>query len=280
MQIHEIFRRRTNEGVLKGISNAVSKVANSPLAKAVGSHVKSAASDYIKQKTGLDTEWGKSTPYGDQQTAAATAAAPVIKAQAEKQLELWNAGISKAKEQNNVQSLSQLPNKTKQGLAKSLMYQIHKNLLQGKVGVDYQQLPQWVDGKSQRQANDIVKRITTAKQSILNFNNPSKTAQDAMAEWQALSKATYDAMNLMQFNSATGMSGSRKKPNAPATPGSPAAPATSPAVSQAAQQIVQASGITQPQLQQVQNIVGNLPAANTQNAQTQAYLKALGFNTT
>jgi len=277
MQIHEITRRRVNEGVLKGISNAVSKAVSSPLAKAVGSHVAARASDWATKQTGLDS--GKNNPYGDQQTAAATAAAPVVKAQAEKQLKLWNDAIAKAKEQNNIQNLSQLDTKTKQGLAKSLMNQIHRNLLQSKVGADYQQLPKWVDGKVQQQANDIVKRITDAKQSILNFNNPSKTAQQAMAEWQTLSQATYDAMNLMQFNSTSGMSSAKKKTNAPAAPGSPATPTPSPAVSQAAQQIVQASGITQPQLQQVQNIVGNLPAANTQNAQTKAYLQALGFNT-
>jgi hypothetical protein len=82
-------------------------------------------------------------------------------------------------------------------------------------------------------------------------------------------------MSLMQFNSDSGTSGARKTPTAPGTP----APAISPAVSQAAQQIVQQSGITQPQLQQVQNIVGKLPDAETQDPRTQAYLKALGFNT-
>ena len=266
MQIHEITRRKVNEGILKGISNAV------------GSHIAAKATDWATKQTGLDS--GKNNPYGDQQTAAATAAAPVIKSQAEKQLKLWNDAIANAKEQNNVQSPAQLDSKTKQGLAKSLMNQIHRNFLQSKVGTDYQQLPNWVDGKVQQQANDIVKRITDAKQSILNFNNPNKTAQQAMAEWQTLSQATYDAMNLMQFNSSSGMSGAKKKSNTPGTPSSPAAaPTTNPAVSQATQQIVQASGITQPQLQQVQNIVGNLPAANTQNAQTKAYLQALGFNT-
>ena len=142
------------------------------------------------------------------------------------------------------------------------------------MGTDYKQLPRWVEPAAQQQANDIVQRIDAATQSILNFNNP-KTAQQAMADWQTLSQATYDAMSLMQFNSDSGTSGARKTPTAPGTP----APAPSPAVSQAAQQIVQQSGITQPQLQQVQNIVGNLPAANTQNAQTKAYLQALGFNT-
>lgn len=277
MQIHEITKRKVNEGVLSGISNAVSKAASSPLAKAVGSHIAAKASDWATKQTGLDS--GKNNPYSDQQKAAATAAVPVIKAQAEKQQKLWNTAIAKIQQQNNVQSPAQLDTGTKQGLAKSLMNQIHKNFLQGKVGTDYQQLPKWVDGKAQQQANDIVKRITDAKQSILNFNNPNKTAQQAMAEWQTLSQATYDAMNLMQFNSASGMSSAGKKSNAPAAPSSPAAPAPSPAVSQAAQQIVQQSGITQPQLQQVQNIVGNLPAANTQNAQTKAYLQALGFNT-
>jgi hypothetical protein len=266
MQIHEITRRRTNEGVLSGIAGA---------AKAVGSQIAAKANDWATKKTGTDfSKLGPNNPYGDQQKAAAAAAVPVIKAQAEQQQKLWNTAIAKTQEQSNVQSPSQFDPGTKQGLEKSLMNQLHKNFLQGKVGTDYKQLPRWVEPAAQQQANDIVQRIDAATQSIIDFNTP-KTAQQAMAEWQTLSQATYDAMSLMQFNSDSGTSGARKTPTAPGTP----APAPSPAVSQAAQQIVQQSGITQPQLQQVQNIVGNLPAANTQNAQTKAYLQALGFNT-
>ena len=266
MQIHEITRRRTNEGVLSGIAGA---------AKAVGSQIAAKANDWATKKTGTDfSKLGPNNPYGDQQKAAAAAAVPVIKSQAEQQQKLWNTAIAKTQQQNNVQSPAQFDPGTKDGLGKSLMNQIHKNFLQGKVGTDYKQLPRWVEPAAQQQANDIVQRIDAATQSILNFNNP-KTAQQAMADWQTLSQATYDAMSLMQFNSDSGTSGARKTPTAPGTP----APAPSPAVSQAAQQIVQQSGITQPQLQQVQNIVGNLPAANTQNAQTKAYLQALGFNT-
>jgi hypothetical protein len=267
MQIHEITRRKTNEGVLSGIAGA---------AKAVGSQIAAQANDWATKKTGTDfSQLGPKNPYGDQQKAAAAAAVPVIKAQAEQQQQLWNTAIAKTQEQSNVQSPAQLDTGTKQGLAKSLMNQIHKNFLQGKVGTDYQQLPKWVDGKAQQQATDIVNRITDAKQSILNFNNPNKTAQQAMAEWQTLSQATYDAMSLMQFNSASGTSGAKKNPN---TPGGPAAPAPSPAVSQATQQIQQ-TGITQPQLQQIQNIVGKLPNVTSQDSQTKAYLQALGFNT-
>jgi hypothetical protein len=266
MQIHEITRRRTNEGVLSGIAGA---------AKAVGSQIAAKANDWATKKTGTDfSKLGPNNPYGDQQKAAAAAAVPVIKSQAEQQQKLWNTAIAKTQEQNNVQSPAQFDPRTKDGLEKSLMNQIHKNFLQGKVGTDYKQLPRWVEPAAQQQANDIVQRIDAATQSIIDFNTP-KTAQQAMAEWQTLSQATYDAMSLMQFNSDSGTSGARKTPTAPGTP----APAISPAVSQAAQQIVQQSGITQPQLQQVQNIVGKLPDAETQDPRTQAYLKALGFNT-
>jgi hypothetical protein len=267
MQIHEITRRKTNEGVL------------SNMATAVGSHVAAKANDWATKKTGTDfSKLGPKNPYGDQQKAAATAAAPVIKSQAEQQQKLWNTAIAKTQEQSNVQSPSQFDPGTKQGLEKSLMNQIHKNFLQGKVGTDYKQLSRWVDPDAQQQANDIVQRIDAATQSIIDFNTP-KTAQQAMAEWQTLSQATYDAMSLMQFNSDSGTSSVGKKSNAPAAPGGTPAPTPSPAVSQAAQQIVQQSGITQPQLQQVQNIVGKLPNASAQDAQTKAYLKALGFNT-
>jgi hypothetical protein len=264
MQIHEITRRRTNEGVL------------SNMAKAVGSHVAAKANDWATKKTGTDfSKLGPKNPYGDQQKAAATAAAPVIKSQAEQQQKLWNTAIAKTQEQSNVQSPSQFDPGTKQGLEKSLMNQIHKNFLQGKVGTDYKQLSRWVDPAAQQQANDIVQRIDAATQSILDFNNGDKTAQEAMAEWQTLSQATYDAMSLMQFSSGSGSSAARKTPTAP---GSPAA-TPDPATEKAAQQIVQQSGITQPQLQQVQNIVGKLPNASAQDAQTKAYLQALGFNT-
>ena len=270
MQIHEITRRRTNEGVLSGIAGA---------AKAVGSQIAAQANDWATKKTGTDfSKLGPKNPYGDQQKAAAAAAVPVIKSQAEQQQKLWNTAIAKTQEQNNVQSPAQFDPGTKDGLEKSLMNQLHKNFLQGKVGTDYKQLPRWVEPAAQQQANDIVQRIDAATKLIIDFNTP-KTAQQAMAEWQMLSQATYDAMSLMQFNSDSGTSSAGKKSNAPAAPGSQPAPTPSPAVSQAAQQIVQQSGITQPQLQQVQNIVGNLPAANTQNAQTKAYLQALGFNT-
>lgn len=264
MQIHEITRRKTNEGVL------------SNMAKAVGSHVAAKANDWATKTTGTDfSKLGPKNPYGDQQKAAATAAAPVIKSQAEQQQKLWNTAIAKTQEQSNVQSPSQFDPGTKQGLEKSLMNQIHKNFLQGKVGTDYQQLPRWVEPAAQQQANDIVKRIDAATQAILNFNNGDKTAQEAMADWQTLSQATYDAMSLMQFSSGSGSSGAGKTPTAPGTPAATPDPATE----KAAQEIVQRSGITQPQLQQVQNIVGKLPDAETQDAQTKAYLKALGFNT-
>jgi len=267
MQIHEITRRKTNEGVL------------SNMAKAVGSHVAAKANDWATKKTGTDfSKLGPKNPYGDQQTAAAAAAAPVIKSQAEQQQKLWNTAIAKTQEQSNVQSPSQFDPGTKQGLEKSLMNQIHKNFLQGKVGTDYKQLSRWVDPAAQQQATDIVQRIDAATQSILDFNNGDKTAQEAMAEWQTLSQATYDAMSLMQFSSGSGTSGARKTPTAPGTPGTPAA-TPDPATEKAAQQIVQQSGITQPQLQQVQGIVGKLPDASAQDEQTKAYLKALGFNT-
>ena len=263
MQIHEITRRKTNEGVL------------SNMAKAVGSHVAAKANDYATKTTGTDfSKLGPKNPYGDQQKAAATAAAPVIKSQAEQQQKLWNTAIAKTQEQNNVQSPSQFDPGTKDGLTKSLMNQIHKNFLQGKVGTDYKQLPRWVEPTAQQQANDIVKRIDAATESILDFTKP-KTAQEAMAEWQTLSQATYDAMSLMQFSGGSGTSGAGKTPAAPGTPAATPDPATE----KAAQQIVQQSGITQPQLQQVQGIVGKLPDASAQDAQTKAYLKALGFNT-
>jgi len=306
MQIHEIFRRRTNEGILKGVktlpprndrgrfmpvaaTGAFNNMATNltaptaapapaapgklgSIAKAVGSHVKSAASDYIKQKTGLDAEWGKASPYGDQQKAAATTAAPVIKAHAEKQQKLWADGVAKTLQQNNVNDLSQLDSGTKAGLQRSLMNQIHRNFLQSKLGNDYKQLTNYVDPTMAAQADGVVQRIGRAANKIMTVD-PAQS----LAAWQALSQATYDAMSMMQFNSGSG--GSTKAGKKSGAAGGSATQEKDPVVDQAAQQLVTASGITQPQLQQVQNIVGKLPDAETQDARTKAYLQALGFNT-
>ena len=308
MQIHEIFRRNTNEGILKGVKTTpprndrgrfmpvaatgafgnmatnltAPKSAPAPapaapskmgsIAKAVGSHIKSAASDYISNKTGLDAEWSKASPYGDQQTAAATAAVPVIKAQAEKQQKLWAAGVAKTLQQNNVNDLSQLDSGTKAGLQRSLMNQIHRNFLQSKLGNDYKQLTNNVDPSMAAQADGVVQRIGRAANKILSVD----PAQSLVA-WQSLSQATYDALSMMQFNSGSG--GSTKAVKKPGTAGKTTAPEKDPVIDQAAQQLVTASGITQPQLQTVQNIVGKLPDAETQDPRTKAYLKALGFNT-
>jgi hypothetical protein len=305
MQIHEIFRRNTNEGILKGVKTlpprndrgrfmpvaatgafgnmatnlTTPKSAPAPapaapskmgsIAKAVGSHIKSAASDYISNKTGLDAEWDNASPYGDQQKAAATAAAPVIKAQAEKQQKLWADGVAKTLQQNNVNDLSQLDSGTKAGLQRSLMNQIHRNFLQSKLGNDYKQLPNNVDPSMTAQADGAVQRIGRAANKILTVD-PAQS----LTAWQSLSQATYDALSMMQFNSGYGGGGNRtaKKPGA-------ATPEKDPIVDQAAQEIITASGITQPQLQQVQNIVGKLPDADTQDPRTKAYLKAIGFST-
>ena len=304
MQIHEIFRRNTNESILKGVKTlpprndrgrfmpvaatgafgnmATNLTAPTPapapapaapskfgsIAKAVGSHVKSAASDYISNKTGLDAEWDDASPYGDQQKAAATAAAPVIKAQAEKQQKLWAAGVAKTLQQNNLKDLSQLDSGTKAGLQRSLMNQIHRNFLQSKLGNDYKQLPNNVDPSMAPQADGVVQRIGRAANKILSVD----PAQSLVA-WQSLSQATYDALSMMQFNSGYGGSTKAAKKTCAATP------EKYPIVDKAAQEIVTASGITQPQLQTVQNIVGKLPDAETQDPRTKAYLKALGFNT-
>ena len=308
MQIYEIFRRRINEGPLKGVATlpprndrgrfmpvaatgafgnmATNLTAPTPapapaqaapskwgsIAKAVGSHVKSAASDYISNKTGLDAEWDNASPYGDQQKTAATAAAPVIKAQAEKQQKLWAAGIAKTLQQNNVNNLSQLDSGTKAGLQRSLMTQIHRNFLQSQLGNDYKQLTNYVDPSMAAQADGVVQRIGRAANKILSVD----PAQSLVA-WQSLSQATYDALSMMQFNSGYG--GSTKAAKKSGAAGKTTAPEKDPIVDKAAQEIVTASGITQPQLQTVQNIVGKLPDAETQDPRTKAYLKALGFNT-
>jgi hypothetical protein len=196
----------------------------------------------------------------------------VIKAQAEKQQKLWAAGVAKTLQQNNVNDLSQLDSGTKAGLQRSLMNQIHRNFLQNKLGNDYKQLTNNVDPSMAAQADGVVQRIGRAANKILSAD----PAQSLVA-WQSLSQATYDALSMIQFNSGSG--GSTKSAKKPGAAGKTTAPEKDPVIDQAAQQLVTASGITQPQLQTVQNIVGKLPDAETQDPRTKAYLKALGFNT-
>ena len=308
MQIHEIFRRRTNEGILKGVktlpprndrgrfmpvaptavfnnmaTNLQNQSATTPatpvaptastglsaIPRAIKSHVKSAATDWMAKQLGVDpSQIGQNNPYGNQEQAAATAAAPVIKVQAERSQKLWNDAVTKLLQQNNVQYISQLPAATKSGLQTSLMNQLHKTFLQSKLGRDYRKLPENVDPSMVSRANATVQQIGQSVQKILSMD--PKYSLDA---WKLLIQAAYDATNMLQFNSGSG-SGARATKKSGASN-----PPNDPAIDQAAQQIVTASGITQPQLQQVQNIVGKLPDAETHDPRTQAYLKALGFNT-
>jgi hypothetical protein len=137
-------------------------------------------------------------PAGQQQ--AAKMSEPVIQQQAERELANWNASILNLLKQNGVSSPAQLDRSTKQSLAKTLVNQLHKNFMQNKTGADYKTLPRLVDIAKQPEAQDAVKQIQTALNSILNFNAPAQDKQQQLAQWLALSRAAYNAMSLVQFH--------------------------------------------------------------------------------
>jgi hypothetical protein len=134
------------------------------------------------------------------QQQAARLAEPLIAQQAQQELELWNASVLNLMQQNNVTSLAQLDQATKQSLARSLVNQFHKNFTQKKLGTDYKSLPKLVDPKKQAEAQQLVNTIQQSLNSILNFKAPAQDKKTQLAQWTALSRAAYDAMSLVQFH--------------------------------------------------------------------------------
>lgn len=270
MQIFEVTKKPVNEGILSNIG---------AISKAVGSAAKSAMAQNLEKTTGVSFEPEKN-PYGAKRTAADTAAKPFIDQQAKQQEELWNEALKKEMQAKNVTSPGQLDTASKKQIARSFMNQVHSTLLQNKVGYDYRKLPNYVDGSSQKEAQDIVSRIDNARKSILNFNAGNKTPQQNTADWQSLAQATYDAMSLIQFNPRSGYgssarSGKQQKPGQAGQPG--AAPTQTPGV-QKATATLKAAGLTQNAINAVQQVVGPLPPVSSRDQRTMDYLAAIGFD--
>jgi hypothetical protein len=138
--------------------------------------------------------------YGDaRQKAAAQAARPLIAALAKKEMQAWNVAIADMLKKEKVQSREQLSPASKSELARDLNTRLHVELMKNSAGADYTQgLPNNVDQLSQPKATALVDRLNTAKQDILDFDQPA-TATQQLAQWQALSQAAYEAMSLTQF---------------------------------------------------------------------------------
>lgn len=138
--------------------------------------------------------------YGDaRQKAASLAARPLIAQAAKQEMQAWNVAIADMLKKEKVLGREQLSPTSRSELARDLDVRLHKVLMKGSVGTDYTQgLPANVDELSQPKAKVLVDRLTAAKQDILNFDQPT-TAQQQLAQWQALSQSAYDAMSLTQF---------------------------------------------------------------------------------
>ena len=242
MQIHEITRRKTNEGVL------------SNMAKAVGSHVAAKANDWATKKTGTDfSKLGPNNPYGAQQSRAAAAAKPVIEKQAIEQQKLWTQALTQTMRDAGVTSLAALPSAEKGEVERSLFTQLHTNLLRNSLGRDYTQLGNYVDKDPgvQAQAQDIVKKINDAKNKLMNFASSTYDG-DSKQGWQELAQGAYEAMSLTQF----------QRSNAESALGT----------------LTSRLGLAVPAIDAVKMLLRGATPVRSPGPDTLAYLEAYGFN--
>jgi hypothetical protein len=245
MQIHEITRRRTNEGVLSGIAGA---------AKAVGSQIAAKANDWATKTTGTDfSKLVPNNPYGAQQSRAAVAAKPVIEKQAIEQQKLWTQALTQTMRDAGATNLAALPSAKKGEVEKSLLTQLHANLLRNSLGRDYTQLGTYVDKDPgvQAQAQDIVKKINDAKNKLMNFASSTYDA-DSKQGWQELAQGAYEAMSLAQFQRG----------------GAESALGT----------LTSRLGLAVPAIDAVKILLRGATPVRTPSSDTLAYLEAYGFN--
>jgi anti-sigma28 factor (negative regulator of flagellin synthesis) len=198
MQIHEIFRRNTNEGVLKGITTGVQKGAQAvgqafqnakPLAGAIASNL----GGQILQKAGLPSSTGlkgDTAGFGAARGMAAKVNEPLIKQQAKAAMDKWN------------KSLASLPggltpaNKT--AMQRGLWREVHNNMLRGKLGNNFKSLPRqvWPEPNVQKEAEEIVSSLEQAFNLIAN-----RMTETTLQDWESLARSAYQAMSLAQFES-------------------------------------------------------------------------------
>lgn len=200
MQIHEIFRRNTNEGVLKGITTGVQKGAQAvgqafqnakPLAGAIASNL----GGQILQKAGLPSSTGLTGPeagYGAAQDMAAKVNEPLIKQQAKAAMDKWNKSLA------NLSKTGGLTPANKAAMQRGLWREVHNNMMRGRLGNNFKTLPKqvWPEPNVQKKAEEIVSNVEQAFNTIAN-SMTGTTLQD----WESLTRGAYQAMSLAQFES-------------------------------------------------------------------------------
>lgn len=197
MQIFEITQsQQLNEvnigAAIKGAASAVGQAALQKIGQSAGI----SGTDYAQAVTDAPAVTG----YGAQ-TAAAKAAEPVIKQQAQAAMQSWNNQLAQMAQAAKVQQPSQINiAQRKEQLEKF----INDQLLGGRLS-DYQNLPSQVDpnsfgGKAVQLAKTVVANIDRSMNTILNIDpTRSKTAQQQLADWTELAKSTYQATNMATF---------------------------------------------------------------------------------
>ena len=246
MQIFEITYKRRNPKL-----NEIDLSGVASVGKALATTAQVKAGQYIKSQTGIDPAQPDSNPYGAQQSRAAAAAKPIIDQQAKEQHKLWIQALNQSMQEAGVASIAAIPPAIKSEIERSLLTQIHTNLLRNSVGRDYTQLPRFVsnDPAVQTEATKLVKQITDAKNELMNFSRPDYDAA-SLRTWQTLAQSAYEAMALTRFQS--GSLGN-------------------------AMNILSRMGITPSQITQIRTMTNRLGPASTPSAVMQDYLQIFGF---
>lgn len=199
MQIHEIFRRRADEGVLKGIPVARQAVSNfAQRAGQVGKAVAYNLAGQVLQKAGLPKDLGdgsKEAGFGSGMDAAAKVNEPLIRQIATRLQERYDLGVKQAMQKERVATPMQLSSVARTNIVTSLKNYLHSKVMQNKVGVDYKQLPRYIDPQHRDQANRTVAAMDNVISKIASFSANGVTPDD----WRGLANSAYNAMSLMQF---------------------------------------------------------------------------------
>lgn len=99
---------------------------------------------------------------------ASSMAAPIIKAQAEKNAQQWASAVGQAMKRENVSTPSGLSQNSIQTLKQNLLQQVHNNLLQRMLGNDYNKLATISDDPAvAQQAQAVVKTITDSVNTLI-----------------------------------------------------------------------------------------------------------------
>jgi len=185
MQIHEIFRRQTNEGVLGGIATAMANKTLSTLGSATGIDLKSAAAGGVAAV-------GSAAAQG----AATEMNAPLIKQLAAQAQEDWTKSLSFLMTQKGTNNIDELAPAAEAELRKY----INTKMLPRRSGLtNYTDITRKMSGAGPDQvvmANDAVTQIDQAIKNILTAGAKKPELDTA---WLNLATNIFEITSMAQF---------------------------------------------------------------------------------